>query len=131
MEQSEIDSKADTPDEVPLESKQDSILGKFASTDELAKAYEQLQSAFTRKSQELAELKVKDKASVAIETNVENISQVAVPADTTREGGEGSLPAVISGGAGGLAFTNVSEATTIHATTKVVENYFKEKGNKI
>jgi hypothetical protein len=114
MEKSEVESVLDKPDEVPTELNQDSILGKFASVDELAKAYEQLQSAFTKKSQELAELK--DKASVAVTKKVE---QPQIP------------PAVIAGNSGNFAFTNVSEARTLHATTKVAENFFKLKGERI
>ena len=111
MEQSEIELTLDKPDEVPTNSEQDSILGKFASVDELAKAYEQLQSAFTKKAQELAE--IRDKASVAVIQPVKDI------------------PQVIAGNSGNFAFTNVSEARTLHATTKVAENFFRTKGEKI
>jgi hypothetical protein len=115
LEQSEVDLEVGNSDENPVESNNDSkMLGKFASADELVKAYEQLQSAFTKKSQELAELK--DKASVAVNQKVETPQPP---------------PIVIAGNSGNYAFTNVSEARTLHATTKVAENFFKMKGEKI
>jgi len=121
MEQSEVDLVSGNSDENPIELNQDSILGKFASVDELAKAYEQLQSAFTKKAQELSALQkvaegqlaeMKDKASVAITKEVKPI------------------PQVIAGNSGNFAITNVSEARTLHATTKVAENFFRTKGDK-
>jgi len=125
MEQLETESALDTSDVNPTDSGQNSILGKFTSVDELAKAYEQLQSAFTKKSQEYSALRkdaerqaaeLKDKASVAVTQKVETIPQI---------------PPVISGHSGSFAFTNVSEARTLHATTKVAENFFKLKGERI
>lgn len=116
MEQSEVESTLDKPDEVPTESNQDStILGKFASVDELAKAYEQLESAFTKKSQELARITAENKDKVCV-TKIEPVKEI---------------PQVISGHSSNFAFTNVSEARTLHATTKVAENFFKQKGERI
>ena len=122
MEQSENELMLEKPDEVPTDSGQDSILGKFASVDELAKAYQQLEVAFTKKAQELSALQkvaeeqlaeTKDKASVAVTKEVKEV------------------PQVIAGNSGNYAFTNVSEAKTLHATTKVAENFFKMKGEKL
>jgi len=110
MEQSEVESQLENLDVDPTESNQDSRLGKFASVDELEKAYRQLQAAFTKKSQELAELK--DKAGAAVISVKE-------------------IPQVIAGSSGNYAITNVSEARTMHATTKVAENFFKLKGERI
>lgn len=113
----------------PTDLTNDSILGKFNSVDELAKAYEQLQSAFTKKSQELAEFK--DKVSVTEKKTVKENQQVRVTDNCKCTATVTSIatmpPAVIAGTSGGFAFTNVSEARTMHATTKVAENFFKEK----
>ena len=128
MEQLETESTLDTADEHPIDLGQDSILGKFASVDELAKAYEQLQSAFTKKSQELAELK--DKARVAEIKPVKEIPQTPVVI-TSETRDKGCMPTLISGNSGNYAFTNVTEARTLHATTKVAENFFKLKGERI
>jgi len=126
LEQSEDKSTLDTSDVNPTDLGQDSkTLGKFASVDELAKAYEQLQSAFTKKSQELAE--IKDRVSVTKNEPVKEIPQ-AIAREASDKGG---LPTVIAGNSGNYAFTNVLEARTLHATTKVAENFFKLKGEKI
>jgi len=112
LEQSGVDLTADKPEEVPAESAKDSkILGKFASVEALAKAYEEIQSAFTNKSKELAELK--DKAGAALKQEVKDVPQIA--------------PVVIAGSGNGFAFLNVSEAVTMRAAQKVAENFFKEK----
>ena len=57
-----------------------SILGKFANVNELGKAYENLQSEFTRKAQQLAELQ-QAHASVAEEKPA--VVEVEKPIDDT------------------------------------------------
>ena len=133
LEQSEVDLTMENVDGHPAESKQDSneiILGKFNSVDELAKAYESLQSAFTKKSQELADL-IKTNAVSADEKRVEKQQQTCAGNCKCSNAVIPPAPTVIAGNSGGFAFTNVSEALTLHATTKVAENFFKQKGERI
>jgi len=133
LEQSEDDLTLNKPDEDSIKSEKDSkdiILGKFNSVDELAKAYENLQSAFTKKSQELADL-IKTNAVSADEKRVEKQQQTCAGNCKCSNAVIPPAPTVIAGNSGGFAFTNVSEALTLHATTKVAENFFKQKGERI
>jgi len=117
LEQSEVDSSADNRETDPQESKQDSKhFGKFASAADLVKAYTELESAFTRKSQELAELR----GSVSVTKNEKACEAPVQPA----------APAVIAGTGSGFAFTSVPEAVTLRAVTKTAENYFRSKGRE-
>jgi hypothetical protein len=154
LEQSQIEIAEENQDGTnpdPSVFEQDSkpgyILGKFNSVQELVKAYEEIQSAFTRKSQELANLR-NDTASVAEKEVVKQDDaqvQIATQSTTTAESGKsisteevirkyllsvaaGKIaPTVIAGDGNGFAFSNVAEAKTIHATTRVAETFFKEK----
>jgi len=103
------------------------ILGKFASVDELQRAYTNLQSEFTRKSQQLAQLLAKGSAGAANEnTPKEQVIRDYLLSIAKKE----VAPAVITTG-GDVAFGAKASPRTLADIEKVAENFFKIKGEKI
>jgi len=110
------------------------ILGKFADVSELAKAYESLQSEFTRKSQMLAQLqKNEGQAGAAIEQPPVIVPD-AVPINReeiikeylTSIANSQIAPTVITT-ASDLAFGIKPEPLALNDAKRVAENFFKTK----
>ena len=118
------------------------ILGKFATVSELEKAYESLQSEFTRKSQLLAELQQGNAVAAIKEPVVEVEPPVACCDTPLQQGGttreeiireyltsvaaRPTAPAVITG-TSAPAFGIKPEPRALRDVERLAENYFKLK----
>ena len=135
MDKDIIDELLEQPETSPVQADNESIdgskklLGKFASTDELAKAYENLQTEFSRKSQILAELQ-KDKGHACVAS--ENPPVVPVNREEiikdylTSIAASKTAPTVITT-ASDLVFGAKPEPRSLRDMERVAEIFFKQK----
>ena len=101
------------------------LYGNFKSTQELAKAYENLHSEFTRKCQELA--KLKEQSVVQVPTEV--IDRGAIIADYLLQvQNQQTAPTVITS-ASGLGFGTKPTPKPLKECGALAEHYFKTKQN--
>jgi len=109
------------------------LLGKFDNVDALAKAYESLQADYTRKSQELAGIKLQqESASVAVNKSpiVEEVSRDEIIKEYLTNVAKAQTAPVVITATSDVTFGVKSEPRSLRDIQNVAEIFFKTKGEQ-